>query len=140
MILILSAQNSFALPSYKNISLNDFVERVSIANNINIFIDEDLTKQNISFYIPTLKKPIDLFNAFKISIDKKNLRLVKKGNFYYLSKKLKYKLHTYLIKLSYNCSADFDKYLKLMNFHYTYFSSNNSYIVKCNFIQKKTNR
>jgi len=83
MILILSVQNSYALPSYKNISLNEFVERVSIANNINIFIDEDLTKQNISFYIPTLKKPVDLFNAFKISIDKKNLRLVKKGNFYY---------------------------------------------------------
>jgi len=137
-ISILLVQNSFALPSYKNITLNEFVEKVSIANNLNIFIDEDLTKQNISFYIPTLKKPKDLFTAFKISIDKKGLRLVKKGDFYYLSKKLKYKIHDYMIKLSYNCSDDFNKYLKLMNYQYTFFKSNNTYIIKCNSIQKKS--
>jgi len=137
IVLILLNQNSYALPSYKNITLNQFVERVSIANNMNIFIDEDLTKQNISFYVPTIKKSKTLFEAFKIAIDKKGLRLVKKGNFYYLSKKLKYKIHNYLIKLSYNCSKDFDKYLQLMTYKYTYFKSDNSYIVKCNLIQKK---
>ena len=79
-----------------------------------------------------------MFTAFKISIDKKGLRLVKKGDFYYLSKKLKYKIHDYMIKLSYNCSDDFNKYLKLMNYQYTFFKSNNTYIIKCNSIQKKS--
>ncbi len=131
------SQNSFALPSYKNISLNDFVQQVSISNNINIFIDEDLSKSNISFFIPTITDPINLFNAFKISINKKGLRLIKKNSFYYLSKKLQYKIHNYIFKLSYNCSVDFQKYLKMMGYKFTFFESNNSYIIMCNSLQKK---
>lgn len=122
--------------SYKNISLVNYVEDVSSVNNINIFIDEDLNS-SISFFIAKSQDPKILFQSFKIAIDKKGLRLVKKGDFYYLSKKLKYKVHDYLVKLSYNCSKDFNKYLMLMGYHYTYFKSNNSYIIKCNMIQKK---
>ena len=136
-LLIIISFNLYANIDYKNYTLNNFVSEVASANKINIFIDEDLTKENISFYIPTLKDPKNLLEAFKIAIEKKGLRLRKKGNFYYLSKKLKYKIHSYLIKLSYNCSPDFDKYLKLMKFEYTYFKSNNSYLIKCNSIQKK---
>jgi len=122
--------------SYVNISLQDFAREVSNATNKNIFIDEDLTKENISFYIPTLKNPKELFDAFKLAIEKKNLVLSKKGNFYYLSKKKEFKVKPYLFKLKNNCSEDFEKYLKAFDLKYTYFPSNNSFLVFCNVFQR----
>jgi len=137
LILLVVVNNVFALPDYRNISLANFASSVATANNINIFIDEDLSSENISFYIPTIKSAKTLFEAFKISVNKKGLNLVKKGNFYYLSKKKKYIVKNYAFNLSYNCSEDFKKYLDMLALKYVYFPSNNSFIVSCNYLQRE---
>jgi general secretion pathway protein D len=138
LIFLILVNSLYALPDYRNISLTEFASSVASANNINIFIDEDLSHENISFYIPTIKSSKTLLEAFKIAVDKKGLNLVKKGNFFYLSKKMKYRLHNYVFKLSYNSSKDFEKYLKMLGLKYTYFVSNNTFIVTCNYLQKET--
>ncbi len=137
ILLILVVSDVFGLPDYRSVTLEHFASSVASANNINIFIDEDLTKENISFFIPTIKKPKTLFEAFKIAVSKKGLNLKKKGEFYYLSKKLKYKVRNYAFNLSYNCSSDFIKYLKMLELKFVYLESNNSFIVSCNQLQKK---
>ena len=136
-LLLLVSFNLHAGVDYKNYTLDSFVSEVANANSINIFIDEDLSKENISFYIPTLKNPKQLLEAFKISISKKGLNLKKTGNFYYLSKKLKYKLNKYVFKLTHNCSNDFSLYLKTFDYKYVYLKDSNSFIVSLNIIQKK---
>ncbi|UCN00057.1 hypothetical protein LCX93_11075 [Sulfurimonas sp. SWIR-19] len=137
VLFLLLVNNLQALPDYKSVTLDDFVSSVASSNHVNIFIDEDLTKQNISFYIPVIKSPKILFQAFKIAIEKKNLRLIKKGNFYYLQKKKEFKILQYMFTLTYNCSDDFIKYLKLLNLKYTFFKSNNTFLVSCNYLQKE---
>ena len=136
-LLIIISFNLYANVDYKNYTLSNFVSEVASANKINIFIDEDLTKENISFYIPTLKNPRALLKAFKIAIDKKNLRLRKTGNFYYLSKKTKYRVKKYIFKLTHNCARDFSLYLKTYHYKYVYLRDSNSFIVSLNVIQKK---
>jgi general secretion pathway protein D len=131
------SNNLFALPDYRNITLSEFASSVSLANNINIFIDEDLSKKNISFYMPTIKNSKTLLQAFEIAVNKKGLNFVKKGNFYYLSMKKNLMLHQYIFKLKNNCNEDFKKYLDSSGYKSVYLSSNNSFIVYCNYKQKK---
>jgi len=137
-VFLILINSVYAMPDYRNVSLSAFASSVASSNNINIFIDEDLNTQNISFFIPTIRDSKILLEAFKIAIDKKGLNLIKKGNFYYLSKKIKYKINKYVFKLSHNTSSDFKKYLEMLGLQYVYFNSNNSFLVSCNYLQKKS--
>jgi general secretion pathway protein D len=126
--LCLIAFSSYAYDLNKDISLIDFANKVSISNDVNIVIDEDLNT-SISFSFPSVKKEKDLFNIFKIMLSKKGFNLKKLGDIYYLTKKVKYKVNSYLYNLKYNSFDDCSKLLDSIGVKYTYLNDINSILI-----------
>ncbi|MCW9068442.1 MAG: hypothetical protein OQJ82_08420 [Sulfurimonas sp.] len=129
LVQILILLNCLVSANDKNISLLDFASQLSLKNNINIYIDEDIKSKNISLYVPEKISNNDLFSVFKSSIDKLDFMLIKKGSIYYLSKKVEAPINQYLYKLKYNSFKDCDKILKSFNFPYFYLSDSNTFII-----------
>lgn len=112
----------------KQISFLDFVELLSVHNNINIFVDENTTKE-ISFFVPEDVKNEDYFNIFKISLKKDGFEVLKRGDVYYLEKVADRQTSTYFIDLKYNSFDDVSKYLKFKNVIYEYMADTNRFII-----------
>ncbi|MCH9814772.1 MAG: hypothetical protein K0U47_12620 [Epsilonproteobacteria bacterium] len=72
--------------TYKNISLLDYAEMVSHANQVEIFVNEDLVGKNISFFIQKDISPSQLLESFQYALEHKKLQLQKKGEIYYVLK------------------------------------------------------
>lgn len=112
----------------KQISLLDFVELLSVHNNINIFIDENTTKE-ISFFVPEDVQPKDYFDIFQMSMKKDGFNVLKKGDIYYLEKIPILQTYSYFIDLKYNSFDDVSKYLKFKNIAFEYISSTNRFLI-----------
>jgi len=134
-LLCLLASNLFS-SDLVNVSLNQFTNRVSKQTNKNIFIDEDINS-SMSLFIPNKISDKAIFDIYKMSIEKRGFNLSVNNGVYYLHKKTNYKKHFYLFQLKYNVSKDFLKYLEMLKYNYSYFKSNNSFLVSCNFLQKR---
>jgi hypothetical protein len=119
---ILSAQNE------KQISFLDFVELLSVHNDINIFIDENTTKE-VSFFIPEDVKPKDYFDIFKISMQKEGFDVLKKGDVFYIDKIPDKQISSYLLPLRNNSFEDVSKYLKIKEIKHEYISSTNQILI-----------
>lgn len=119
---ILLAQNE------KQIPFLDFVELLSVHNDINIFIDENTSKE-ISFFIPEDVKPKDYFDIFKISMQKEGFDVLKKGDVYYIDKIPEKQVSSYLLPLRNNSFEDVSKYLKSKNINHEYITSNNHILI-----------
>lgn len=117
------------LGSDKNISLLDFANKLSLQNNITIYIDEDLQDKKVSLFVPEQISNKDLLNLFKITVSKLKLNINIRGSSYYLSQKLKYKTNTYLYKLLYNSYDDCSKLLNQLGVKYTYLNDINSLLI-----------
>jgi len=135
LLLFFLINNLFA-SDLVNVSLNQFTNRVSKQTNKNIFIDEDINS-SMSLFIPNKISNKAIFDIYKMSIEKKGFNLSVNNGVYYLHKKTNYKKHFYLFQLKYNVSKDFLQYLKMLKYNYSYFRSNNSFLVSCNFLQKR---
>ncbi|MBW6462530.1 MAG: hypothetical protein K0B07_05805 [DPANN group archaeon] len=112
----------------KSIKLVDFVQLVSTSNNINIFVDEDLKKENISLFVPLQLPPENLFFIFKNSIQKLGYTVGQYDNIYYLTKNEKL-LFTYFVKLKYNSFDNVSKYLTFKNIKFQFIDTINSFLI-----------
>jgi len=117
----------------KNILLLDFANKLSLQNNINIYIDEDLKDKKISLFVPDSISNYDMLSIFKSTISKLNLNLVGTGTTYYLTKKIKLSDDKYLYKLKYNSFADCNKILKSFGYKYLYLNDVNSFLISTTF-------
>lgn len=122
---------SFLQANDKDIALLDFANKVSLQNNINIYIDEDLKKKKISLYVPNSITNKELFSVFSNTVSKLNLSFVQIGSTYYLTKKIKEVSSKYLYKLKYNSFKDCDKVLKSFGLKYSYLNDSNTFIMTC---------
>lgn len=119
---ILTANNE------KNISLLDFVELLSLHNNINIFVDENATR-DVSFFVPDDVNNNDLLDIFKGTIKKDGFELKKYGNIYFMEKIIKSQKLPYFLNLKYNSFDDVSKYLKFKNIDYEYITASNQFLI-----------
>ena len=136
LLLFFLINNNLFASDLVNVSLNQFTNRVSKQTNKNIFIDEDINS-SMSLFIPNKISNKAIFDIYKMSIEKRGFNLSVNNGVYYLHKKTNYKKHFYLFQLKYNVSKDFLQYLKMLKYNYSYFRSNNSFLVSCNFLQKR---
>ena len=112
----------------KNIPLLDFVELLSVHNNINVFIDENVTK-DVSFFVPDDVQERDYFDVFQVTMKKEGFNIQKKGDIYYLEKIPEIKTYPYFIDLVYNSVEDVAKYLKFKEIPFEYIATSNRFIV-----------
>ncbi len=115
----------------QDIPLSFFAEKVSLQNNINIYIDEDLQNKLVSLYVPEQINNDDLLNLFKTTVSKLDYNLLKVGETYYLKKKLENidAEFSYIYKLAYNTAEDCKSVLTILKVPFTYLSDNNSFII-----------
>ncbi len=85
ILILLICLNSQAL-TYKNISLLDYAELVSHANQKEIFINEDIMNEKISFFIQKDINSQTLLDTFKYSLKSKGLTLKEQNNIFYVEK------------------------------------------------------
>lgn len=112
----------------KNISLLDFIELYSLHNNVNVFIDDNISK-DVSLFVPEDIKPQDYHSLFQISLEKLGYSVSKKGEVYFIQKYPEPKNDVFSIDLTYNCSPDVEEYLKFKNIPYQYSSSANRFFI-----------
>lgn len=127
MVLVLSL--SCLIANDKDISLLDFTELVSIQNNINIYIDDDIKKQNISLFVPEQIANEDLFFVYKKTLLDKGFVLVQYNNIYYIRKDLSTDKDSFFIPLKYNSYDNVSKYLTFKNIKFQYVDTTNTFIV-----------
>ena len=108
----------------KEIPLLDFAELLSLHNNINIYIDDNVST-NVSLFVPEDIKPDDYFQMFKISLHKLGYELLKKGDVYFLEKYPEREAYVFPIDLKYNSIDDVSKYLKFKKVDFEYVASSN---------------
>ncbi|MBE0514900.1 hypothetical protein [Sulfurimonas sp.] len=128
----------------KSITLVDFVQLVSTNNNINIFVDEDLKKENISLFVPQNLPTHNLFFMFKNSMQKLGYTVSLYDDIYYLTKDEK-QLFTYFIKLKYNSFDNVSKYLTFKKLTFQFIDTINTFVIfsessDINVIQNDINR
>lgn len=128
MITLLIVLQFLQANNEKSISFLDFIELLSVHNNINIFVDENATK-NISFFVPERVNPKDYFDIFKISMKKDGYDVVKKGDIYFLEKIQDIQSYPYLLSLKNNSFEDVLKYLKFKKLEHEYISASNRFLV-----------
>ncbi|TKI68887.1 type II and III secretion system protein [Sulfurimonas crateris] len=112
----------------KSIKLVDFVQLVSTNNNINIFVDEELKKENISLFVPQNLPTHNLFFIFKNSMQKLGYTVSLYDDIYYLTKDEK-QLFTYFVKLKYNSFENVSKYLTFKKIEFQYIDTINSFLI-----------
>lgn len=108
----------------KEIPLLDFAELLSLHNNINIYIDDNVST-NVSLFVPEDIKPDDYFQMFKISVHKLGYNLSKKGDVYFLEKYPDKETYVFPIDLKYNSSKEVSKYLTFKKVPFEYVASSN---------------
>lgn len=121
-------------------NLKSFADLVSSQHKINIFVDDDLVKNdNFSFYLQS-EKEIVLLDAFKQMLNLKNLEFIKKKNFYYIKKFPEIdksiflpKPHLYAIKLDSLVFDDFKPFLDSYKdrLFYSYIKNTNTIFLNC---------
>ncbi|PIU35206.1 MAG: hypothetical protein CO085_08390 [Sulfurimonas sp. CG_4_9_14_0_8_um_filter_36_384] len=121
---------TISLHANTQISIEEFASRLATQNNINVFIDEDFKDKKISLIIPEKISDKDLFNMFKLSVEKLGFKFSKVGDTYRLSKLDSVPLDTHLYKLKYNSSGDCETVLKQLGSHYTYLKDSNAFLIK----------
>lgn len=114
----------------KEIPLLDFAELLSLHNNINIYIDDNIST-NVSLFVPDDIKPDDYFQMFKISVHKLGYELSKKGDVYFLEKYPARQTNVFPIDLKYNSYDDVSKYLKFKHIQFEYAASSNRIFLYC---------
>lgn len=147
IIIFLAVLNLLQLQAdenLKSIKLVDFVQLVSTNNNINIFVDEDLKKEDISLFVPQNLSAHNLFFLFRNSMQKLGYSVSQFDNIYYLSKDTK-QFFTYFIKLKYNSFENVSKYLKFKKIEYQFIDTINTFILfslsdDINIVQNDINR
>jgi general secretion pathway protein D len=112
----------------REISLLDFTELLSAHNNINIYIDDNISS-NVSLFVPEDIKPQDYFDMFKLSIRKLGYDVLKKGDVYFIDKIPERQIYSYFLDLKYNSFDDVSKYLKFKNITFEYISSSNRFVI-----------
>ena len=112
----------------REISLLDFTELLSAHNNINIYIDDNISS-NVSLFVPEDIKPQDYFDMFKLSIKKLGYDVLKKGDVYFIDKIPDRQIYSYFLDLKYNSFDDVSKYLKFKNITFEYISSSNRFVI-----------
>lgn len=115
----------------QDIPLSFFAEKVSLQNNINIYIDEDLKDKLVSLYVPEQISNSDLLTLFQTTVSKLDYNLLKVGETYYLKKKFENVdlEFSYIYKLAYNTSEDCKSVLTILKVPFTYLSDSNSFII-----------
>ncbi|MDD2790035.1 MAG: hypothetical protein PHU40_05145 [Sulfurimonas sp.] len=126
LFLLLNLQASDIL----DISLNEFAERVSKQNNVNIYIDEDFQEKIISLYIPETISNDELMTLFRSSVSSLGFSLSKRSNTYYLSKKSIASENVYIYKMKYDSFSDCENILKSYGVVYSYLKDSNSFTFK----------
>lgn len=134
MVFIISFQILWASSedlneNLRDISLVDFIELVSTSNGVNIFVDEDLKKENISLFIPSSTDSQNLLFLFKNSLDKMGFTVSQFNDIYYLTKKRESIYFTYFIKLNNDSKDDVKEYLTFNTIKFQYIDSINSFII-----------
>lgn len=104
------------------------MQLVSTNNAVNIFVDEELKKEDISLFIPQDLPPHNLFFLFKNSMNKLGYVVSQYDNVYYLSKNQN-ELYTYFIKLKYNSFDNISKYLIFKGIKHQFIDSINSFLI-----------
>jgi general secretion pathway protein D len=120
---------SSLLLAQNKISFVDFVERVSLQNNINIYIDEDLNTTNISLFIPDKISNQELFTLFDSTLTKLDFDIKKFSKTYFIQKKAAAKSHQFIYKLKYNNYKNIDSLLLSLQLQYHYIVDNNSFVI-----------
>lgn len=129
ILILLLLINSLIKADERNISLIDFASIVSSQNNVNIYIDEDLKKQNVSIFVPFEIDDNDLLYVFKNSLKKLGYELELYNKIYYTIKKESDSLYSYFINLKYNSFDNVSNYLKFKEIKYQYIDTINTFVV-----------
>jgi len=112
----------------KNIPILDFIELYSLHNNVNVFVDENISKE-VSLFVPEDIKPHDYQSLFQISLEKLGYSVSKKGEVYFIQKYPDPKNDVFSIDLSFNCSHEVEDYLKFKEIPYQYSQSTNRFFI-----------
>jgi len=128
-ILILICLTLIVQANSNNISLNKFALKVANHNNINIYLDENVSFPNVSLFVPDKISNDELFDMFLKTVHKSNFNLKKIGKTYYLSKKLPFLNHYYFYKLKFDTFNDCEALLKSLGVTYTYLSDLNGFMI-----------
>jgi len=129
LILIIFQFFSFANNNYSSVSLADFARKVSFDTGVNIYIDEDIQKDKVSFYFNGTDKT-NLLKQFKISVSKRGFNLKKIGNVYFLSKVLDDEISPYIYTLKNDSFEDIKKYLSMYeNLKHEYLQGSNKLFI-----------
>lgn len=129
LLLLLPFFLLLASENQRDITLLDFTEMVSSQNSINIYIDEDLQKKNISLFIPNEIKNEDLFFIYRDSLKKIGYDLPNLNGTYYISKTPDVELASFFYKLKYNSIENVRKYLDYKKINYQYVDTTNTVTV-----------
>ncbi|MDX9744122.1 MAG: hypothetical protein RBT59_09915 [Arcobacteraceae bacterium] len=131
LILYLLVLSLAAASETEDISLSYFAQQVSLQNNINIYIDEDIQDKTVSLYVPDQISNDDILELFKSTVTKLDFNLLKIGSTYYLKKKLDTPdtVYNYIFNLVYNSSNDCKSILDILKVPYTFLPESNSFII-----------
>ena len=131
LVLIVSFQILISSENEKNISLIDFSELVSSQLNINVYIDEEVKNDNISFFIPVQINNDDLLYIYTQSLKKIGYQLSNVNDTYFVTKLLLPDLEYYYFDIKFNTQENVTKYLTFKNIKFQYIDTTNSFIVFC---------
>lgn len=112
LLLIILNCSSFANDNYSSVTLSDFARKVSFDSGVNIYIDEEIQKDEVSFYFNGSDSK-NLLEQFKISVSKRGFKLKYIDNVYYLTKELEEDIKPFVYTLKNDSFEDIQKYLSM---------------------------
>jgi general secretion pathway protein D len=133
LLVALSCFSAFAEDGTADIklSLEDYASMVADMRKINIVVAGELQGSNINFLIGnSIKDSKNYLEVFKTMLNKKDLKLINKGGYYYIDKKHIEGLKTSIrvVKPSNLIEKEFVNLCTLLDLNCTYFKNSNTFM------------